>query len=328
MDPSDRRRVGWAGLLLACAALLPGCGDGGSGGPGGDTCSTGPVVRAGLPGASGELLALSYDVTGWPAAWTGRAPLDDMPLIGARLNDYDLVLLQESWLTPDPNPFEPGVRTYHEILHEASDHFFRAPAAEAPNGDDASRPSALLADGLVRVGDAPFGPVVRERWPDCHGDDCLALQGFSVARHRLAEDVYVDVYDVRMEAGDAPEDAAIRADAIDGLVDHLASRGDCMAVLLAGNLELDTASDPGEAALYEDLLAGAGLTDLCETLACPEPGSRHKWAFRSGTVVAIEPLAWSRPRDDFENASGEPLSDHDPVAARFEWSLSPTPAPP
>jgi hypothetical protein len=43
----------------------------------------------------------------------------------AALNAYDLVLMQETWQTPDPNPFAP-TRVYHEILVAGSQHPYKS----------------------------------------------------------------------------------------------------------------------------------------------------------------------------------------------------------
>jgi hypothetical protein len=56
---------------------------------------------------SGDFLALTYNVAGLPEGISGSHPETNTPLIGPLLNAYDLVLMQESWLTPDPNPLAP-----------------------------------------------------------------------------------------------------------------------------------------------------------------------------------------------------------------------------
>ncbi|MFQ5477529.1 MAG: hypothetical protein ACE5E4_02820 [Candidatus Binatia bacterium] len=63
-------------------------------------------------------------------------------------------------------------------------------------------------DGLNRFSKTPFETLTRVPWANCHNSsaDCLAFKGFSVARTTLAGDVTVDVYNLRMEAGDDPQD--------------------------------------------------------------------------------------------------------------------------
>src|SRR4051812_30398967 len=105
---------------------------------------------------SGELVALTYNVAGLPEGLSQSMPLEYTPLIAPLLNDYDLVFLQESWQTPDPNPLEP-LRGYHEILVAGSTHPYKTVPAEQPLGNDPARSSALLSDGLNIFSEYPLG---------------------------------------------------------------------------------------------------------------------------------------------------------------------------
>ena len=63
----------------------------------------------------GEVHALTYNVAGLPEILSGSNPEVNTDLIGPKLNDFDLVVMQETWETPDPNPLAP-TRVYFEIL--------------------------------------------------------------------------------------------------------------------------------------------------------------------------------------------------------------------
>ena len=98
--------------------------------------------------------------------YAGYAYLDNeinTPIIAPLLNGYDLVLLQETWKTPDPNPLAP-TRVYHEILEAGSLHPFKTVSAPLPLGTDPLRPSALVSDGLNTFSRFPFGEVTRVPW--------------------------------------------------------------------------------------------------------------------------------------------------------------------
>ena len=166
----------------------------------------------------GEFLALSYNVAGLPDSLSGSIPSLYTPIISPLLNGYDLVLVQESWQTPDPNPLDP-LRVYHELLVADADHPYKSDPAPAPLGTDPNRPSALVSDGLNRFSQFPFDPVIREAWEGCFGEfdngaDCLAQKGFSVARTTLAAGVTLDIYNLHMEAGNGPEDEQVRDDGV------------------------------------------------------------------------------------------------------------------
>jgi len=283
----------------------------------GDSATTGSVP------AAGEFLALSYNVAGLPEGLSGSRPATFMPLIGPKLNGYDLVLVQESWQTPEPNPFAP-TRTYHEELVARVDHPYQSVPAEAPLGTDPRRPEALLGDGLNRFSRFPFDPVTRVAWDGCDitAADCLAFKGFSFARTRLAPDgddgAEVDVYNLHMEAGGSPNDERLRGEGISQMLQALSGFSAGRAVIIGGDFNLHTDEEPDQSQ-YERLLREAGLTDVCAALDCPEPARIDKMAYRSGGGVEIEARSWRFEVDVFASPEGEPLSDHDPLAVRFAW---------
>ena len=93
----------------------------------------------------GEFSTLIYNVAGLPEILSGSSPEVNTDLIGPKLNDFDLVLMQETWETPDPNPLAP-TRVYHEILAGHSTHAHQTEMAPQPLGTNPDRPEALLAD--------------------------------------------------------------------------------------------------------------------------------------------------------------------------------------
>lgn len=296
-------------LRLLLAVLLPtglaACGDSATTGSGG--------------ASSGEFRALAYNVAGLPEGLSGSMPATFMPIIGPRLNAYDLVLLQESWQTPDPNPFAP-TRTYHEELVARVDHPYQSVPAEAPLGNDPRRPEALLADGLNRFSRFPFDPVTRVAWDGCDitSADCLAFKGFSYARTRIADGVEIDVYNLHKEAGGSENDERLRGEGIGQILDVMTTFSAGRAILIGGDFNLHTDEEPDKSQ-YERLLAEAGLTDACDALACPEPARIDKMAYRSGGRVELEALSWRFALDEFAADDGTPLSDHDALSVDFAW---------
>jgi hypothetical protein len=282
-----------------------------------------PLGEGCPPLLSGELLALSYNVAGLPDVFSGSQPQINTPLIAPLLNGYELVLLQESWKTPVPNPLEP-LRVYHEILEAGSLHPFRSVSAPLPIGNDPTRPSALVSDGLNRFANFPFEEVIRTRWDGCHESaaDCLALKGFSVARTTLAPGVSVDVYNLHMEAGGDEQDELLRDQGVSQLVAFMADFSAGRPVIVGGDFNLHTDEEP-DSTQFERLLAETGLADVCATLGCPEPGRIDKFLFRSNAALTLTPRSWRFEIDVFMRDDGEPLSDHDALAVRFAWAINP-----
>jgi hypothetical protein len=281
------------------------------------------ITTEGCPSlVTGEFLALSYNVAGLPQGISGSDPEINMPLIAPLLNGYDLVVLQESWKTPDPNSLAP-LRVYHEILEAGSLHPFKSISAPLPFGMDPRRPEAIVSDGLNRFSRFPFGTLEKVAWETCYPSaaDCLALKGFDMARTTFAPGVTVDVYDLHMEAGNEPEDDVVRDLGITQLSTFLQAVSAGRPVIVGGDFNLHTDAEP-DATQFQRLLTETGLQDVCTTLGCPEPGRIDKFLFRSSDAVTLVPLSWRFETDVFERADGEPLSDHDALAVRFGWTVS------
>ena len=280
------------------------------------------VTDEGCPRA-GEFTALAYNVAGLPEGISGSHPATNTPLISPRLNGYDLVVVQESWQTPDPNPLAP-LRVYHELLVADAIHPFKSVSAPLPLGTDPRRPSALVSDGLNFLSRFPFEGPVRVAWEGCDPSaaDCLALKGFAVARTTLFSGASVDVYTLHMEAGGTPADDALRDAGVTQLAAFINTYSVGRAVIVGGDFNLHTDTEP-DSTQFERLLAETGLADVCATLGCPEPGRIDKFLFRSNAALTLAPQSWRFETDVFMRDDGEPLSDHDALAVRFAWSINP-----
>ncbi|NNE74034.1 MAG: M20/M25/M40 family metallo-hydrolase [Acidimicrobiales bacterium] len=278
-----------------------------------------------LPPPGGEFTALTYNVAGLPAPLSGSDPEANTPIIGPLLNDYELVLLQESWQTPEPNGLDP-LRVYHEILAAASTHSFQSVPAEQPLGTDPSRPTAQLADGLNRFTRFWSDPVERVAWTECNGvldgaSDCLAFKGFSKSVLGLGGGTEVDVYNLHVEAGGDAADEALKAQDLAELAAYINANSSGRAVIVGGDFNLRP-SDPLDAPLYDTLFAATGLTSACDALGCDDADEIDRFLFRSSDAVTLTPVAWSPETDVFVDEAGQPLSDHPPIAVTFAWQAS------
>jgi hypothetical protein len=287
------------------------------------------------PPTSGELIALTYNVAGLPEGISGSNPSVNTPLISPLLNDYDLVLVQEDWLAPDPNPFEGVLDVYHDLLAADALHPYQSEPAELPLGTDPSRTDAMLSDGLNRFSNFPFGEVTRVAWTGCFGGldtsdggsaDCLAFKGFSVASHVLADSVQVDVYNLHGEAGRTDRDQALSAADFEQLAAFVNSESSGRAIILGGDTNLHTSDGHPDAhgnadtQIWDDFKRATGLIDVCEVVSSCE-NSIDKFAFRSNDAITIEPISHRLERDKFVDHDGAPLSDHEPLAVGFRWVL-------
>ncbi len=297
-------------VLLLTVGLLIGCGDD-------DDNAAAPI--------EGGFLALSYNVAGLPQGLSGSNPEVNTPLIAPLLNAFDLVLVQESWQTPDPNPLAP-TRVYHEILAAGSNHPYHSDPLPLPLNQDPERPSAIVSDGLNRFSQFPFGDVIRQRWEDCDDSaaDCLSLKGFSVARTEVAPGVCVDVYNLHGEAGNTENDQDLKEQNTRDLVDFMLDFSAGRAVVVGGDFNMRLRRER-DAANLEFLTSETGLMDACIAQGIVDTEEIDKFFFRSNEQVAITPTTCDFEVETFVDPDGEPLSDHDPLAVRFEWSATPDP---
>lgn len=255
------------------------------------------------PPPSGSFTLLTYNVAGLPEGISGSHPVANMPQISPLLNSFDIVVVQEDFY-------------YHAELSLDVEH----PYQSEPWSD---RPDTLdLGDGLNRFSLYTFGETTRIAWPDCNGttdcaSDCLASKGFRFATHELAEGVFVDIYNLHMEAGGCPEDEVIRADSIQLLLDTVAEQSPNRAVILVGDWNLHEEDDIDHAQLQR-LVDDGGFQDACWTLTCGETNIDRVF-FRSSSDLELSVSSWAIP-DEFVDEAGEDLSDHEPVTTTIEWT--------
>ncbi len=297
----------WSCLILA-AVIAFACGDDDDG-----------------AAVNGGFLALTYNVAGLPQGLSGSNPEMNTPLISPLLNAYDLVLVQESWQTPDPNPLAP-TRVYHEVLAASANHPFRSDPMPLPLNQNPERPSAIVSDGLNRFSDFPFGEVTRQRWAGCDDSsaDCLSLKGFSVARTELAAGVCVDVYNLHGEAGNTENDRDLKEQNTRDLVDFMRMHSAGRAVIVGGDFNMRLRRER-DATNLEFLTAETGLDDACIAQGITDTEAIDKFFFRSSDRMTITPTSCRFEIDVFADPRGEPLSDHDALAVRFEWDATPDP---
>ena len=263
-------------LLLALA--LSAC-DGGGSGPEQPT---------------GDFDLLSYNVAGLPEGVSGSSPSVNHPLISAKLNGYELALVQEDFW-------------YHDLLAISALHPYQSPPS-------VSSPTLTnLGDGLNRFSELRFDVLYRVPWNQCNGvidcgSDCLTDKGFSMAP-TLVNNVRVDVYNLHMDAGGCAGDLQARESQRQQLADYMAANSAGNPVIVVGDFNQND--------LPAAFLSGTGLADACQAVGCGD-NRIDKVLFRGSATLGLTPLQWRIPTE-FVDGNQHPLSDHEPVAVRFRW---------
>lgn len=295
-------------------------------------------VGAAGPAVAGSFSVLTYNVAGLPLGLSGSSPEVNTVQISPRLNDFDLVVVQEDF-------------GFHEELVSEIVHPFASvkDTTDVPFVIDlfAPAPSPQLGDGLNTFAFHPFSDFARVTWNDCFGvltdgSDCLAPKGFSVARHEVESGVFVDVYNLHADAGGDPDSVAARRANLRQLADFIliASEGNAVIVLGDTNSRYTREGD-----ILPEFLATTGVSDVWVERAregvFPEVGPSlqegcaisfadancervDKIFYRSGREIELTTLAYSVP-EDWVDTAGVQLSDHEPVSAVFRVRAIPEP---
>jgi hypothetical protein len=281
-----------------------------------------------------ELSVLTYNVAGLPEQISGSHPAVNTVQISALLDPFDLVLVQEDF-------------AYHEDLVSEIDHPYQSIKDTNP-GPYGELGGYAFGDGLNTFSRSPFTDFTRITWNECfgvfsNGSDCLTPKGMSFERHELAPGSFLDVYNLHADADSEPEDLAARRSNVRQLAAEVLARSAGHAVLVLGDTNSRYTRD-GD--VLPELLATTGLSDVWIELerqgSVPPVGPSvrdgcatdpaggqcervDKIFFRGSDRIALEPLDYDVP-PQFVDAMGEPLSDHEPVSARFRVTLVPEPA--
>ncbi|MFJ6674040.1 jacalin-like lectin [Actinosynnema sp. NPDC091369] len=266
--------------------------------------------------STGQFSVLTYNVAGLPEPLSGSNPAENTPLIGARIRDYAVVNVQEDF-------------NYHAALYAADNHPHRTPTSGG----------VPFGDGLNTLSAYPYTDFTRVKWDRCNGTDCLTPKGFSFARLRLTEGVYVDLYNVHANAGSTDADLAARRANITQLSQYVTRNSAGNAVIIMGdtNTRYTRTGDN-----IRDLVHPNGLTDAwvelvrggvepaagAPALVCDPQNVTSscevvdKVLYRDNGFIDLTATTYRNDHAAFLDADGEPLSDHYPHAVGFTWRLA------
>ncbi|MEV5491475.1 jacalin-like lectin [Streptomyces bobili] len=306
-----RRRL--LGTLAAASLALTGLAATGAT-PSAATTSAAPATAA----TTGSFNVLTYNVAGLPEGLSSGKPATNTPLISSRLGAYDIVNVQEDF-------------NYHAALYAGDDHPYRT----------ATSGGVPFGDGMNTLSDYAFEDFERVRWNACTGTNCLTPKGFSLARVRLAEGVFLDLYNAHTNADSTADAMAARRANIQQLSTFIRANSAGNAVIVMGdtNTRYTRADDN-----IRTLVAENGLTDPwvelvkggtppaqgADPLLCPTTAPANdcevvdKVLYRGSRLLSLDATRYQNEWAAFLDSAGGNLSDHFPHTVDFSYTLNST----
>ncbi|MGY1496523.1 jacalin-like lectin [Streptomyces sp. QTS52] len=275
------------------------------------TVGSAPATAA----TSGSFNVLTYNVAGLPDLLSSGNPEVNTPLISPRLGAYDIVNVQEDF-------------NYHAALYANDNHAYRT----------ATSGGVPFGDGLNTLSDYAFQDFERVKWNKCTGTNCLTPKGFSLARVRISEGVYVDLYNVHTNADDTDEAHAARRANVSQLSAFIQAKSAGNAVIVMGDTNTrytrsgdnirTLASENGLTDAWVQLVkGGTPPVQGSDALVCPTTAPTNscevvdKVLYRGSKLVNLSATRYNNAWASFLDSAGGNLSDHFPHTVDFSWTL-------
>ncbi|WP_328493201.1 jacalin-like lectin [Streptomyces sp. NBC_00414] len=279
------------------------------------TAAASPAQAAAAAPSSGTFNVLTYNVAGLPEGLSSGNPEVNTPLLAPRLGAYDIVNVQEDF-------------NYHAALYAGDNHPYRT----------ATSGGVPFGDGLNTLSDHTFEDFERVGWNNCTGTNCLTPKGFSLARVRLAEGVFVDLYNVHTNADDTDDALAARRANIEQLSDFVQANSAGNAVIVMGDTNTrytrsgdnirTLASENGLTDAWVQLVRGGSApAQGSDAIVCPTTAPTNscevvdKILYRGSSLVNLSATRYNNEWAKFLDSAGGNLSDHFPHTVDFSWAL-------
>ncbi|KXH27878.1 endonuclease/Exonuclease/phosphatase [Colletotrichum simmondsii] len=284
----------------------------------------GALSSGALAQTSGDLTILAMNVAGLPEILQNNEVPGDKTTNSRTIGsyfakyNYDIINVQEDF-------------NYHAYIYETDTHPYRT----------ATSGGVPLGSGLNTLANYDWIEFERVKWSTCSnasGSDCLTPKGFTFMRLRVAEGVYVDVYNLHTDAGTEADDLTARNSNLHQVADYIDTWSVGNAVLVFGDTNsryTRTSDQIGVFASQNGMrdvwlqLERAGVVPTVETL-CANPSTTNycetvdKAFYRGNAIVNLEATYFNYESSKFLQSNGSILTDHNPITANFTWSLSST----
>ncbi|PZD94022.1 hypothetical protein DNH61_21320 [Paenibacillus sambharensis] len=271
--------------------------------------------------AAGSFDVLSYNIGGLPAFLSSSAdPEKYTPLIGAKLAPYEIVNVQEDF-------------NYHAALYANDNHPYRTPTSGG----------AGIGSGLNTLSNYPIHDLKRVTWNKRYGlinngADELTPKGFTYVQVKVADGVYIDVYNLHADANVDEKSNEARRDNLSQLAAYIEANSQGHAVIVFGDTNCRyTRSEDNLKSLFVDRLGmkdawiekirggsypSMGAPALVGTPGDTSPNNEivDKIFYRSGAGVSLQANSYKVENTYFTDSTGHQLSDHYAITSNFSYA--------
>ena len=250
--------------------------------------------------SSEEIKILVYNTHGLPSAFAGDNPEERFPLIGEKIKDYQLSLLQEDF-------------AHHEILLK---NLSKKSVAVRGNSNNKFFCPFCSGSGLTIISNLTKEwqlEINAETFNSCSGwlgglNDCFASKGFQLARIKTPSGKNVFILNTHLDAGRSYSDRKVRVQQLNQILDRVKQVTSEEALVVVGDLNLRW-NDSDDRTLLENFMAELTLKN-----SLGGTQSESGWPildyilYRNGKTTSLEVLEVGEDLS-FQYEKG-PLSDH------------------
>ena len=268
-----------------------------------------------LENMEGSFNILSYNVGGLPEIISSSTPSKYTKLISPKLNDYDVVNVQENF-------------GYNDDLNSKLTFPYKTDfTGNVPFGN-----------GLMTFSRFPLCMSQNVKWKDTHGiivdgADQMIPKGFSFSSIEIKPGYFIDIYNIHTDADCDPESLAARRSNMAQLAEYINNTSKGKAVIVFGDTNSRYTREGDD--FYELLLKPCNLKDawiqnVMNGVIPPKGDSRmvddlgqlgevvDKIWFRSGKNIEINASTFKVLFTEFTDSEGNQLSDHYPITSKID----------
>jgi hypothetical protein len=263
---------------------------------------------------SGSFSTLTYNVAGLLEPISSSSPSIYTPVISCLIRDYDIAQVQEDF-------------NYHAALYDTCDnHLYRSSTSGGMG----------IGSGLNQLSNFPYMDWERVTWTNRSGSDALTPKGFTMARTRIAEGVYVDFYNLHAQSETTDTALANSRSDILQLLAYIEANSAGNAVIVMGDTNTRyTRSGQnikellihGFTDVWIQLMRGGNVPEFSANAltSCGNPTSGDcevvdKVLYRSSRYITLTPVEYLIENEKFIYTDGSDLSDHWPL--KVSWNIS------